>query len=493
MKVTKAILTLVSILSFVSSQNDLEVDHPDSIYQPNPENIDAFLAKHPFVLLLWNRANMHETYVARRTLLDFCEYLIFKRIENVVVADVDIERYPELAERFGIKGYLILKFYHHTREIHFDGKFDFAGLVRWVMKRVNREAVYLDKQDSEFKGEDQCYCLLWQRSFVTEEIATLSHLAHAHHDVVFYFTELPQYLYRPNPDSDWVLEVHRKADNATVTIAGNGTISEHQINKFVRHERHADFHHYNARASNRVFHHKRPSIFLFFKHFRDHRLAEFAKVGKKFKDRIEFYLAHQSTEQTKLLAKFLGVKSSHDGMITLLTFEEGLAVKYRLKKWSNSTDIENFVTGYLKGQLKPYMKSQKAPENNDGLFKKLVASEVDKYIVQNPNNVLVYVHGTTTEMENEKFVMNWLADYFEHAHEFNTTLMEYDSSLNDHFRLNITMHPQFMFFKSGDKDNPERFFGTPEPIELVQWLERIFGKKIRYPGTEKELNLDESL
>ena len=92
------------------------------------------------------------------------------------------------------------------------------------------------------------------------------------------------------------------------------------------------------------------------------------KVGKKFVDEgKKVYFAVSSKDDFSQELSEFGVDSPGDKPI--IAARDATDKKYVMKEEFSMENLEKFVADLLDGNLKPYLKSEAIPENNDGPVK----------------------------------------------------------------------------------------------------------------------------
>ena len=125
----------------------------------------------------------------------------------------------------------------------------------------------------------------------------------------------------------------------------------------------------------------------------------------------------------------------------------------------------------------------------------MVARNVHSLLIDNPNDVLLSVDMTRlakSDSENH-LILKILAERLQHADQFNLTLATYDTRLNENHLIKVNLIPCLVFYKAGMKDKPFIYEGIFDDKRILRWLETVAGKKLRYPGDERQIETDSSL
>jgi len=132
--------------------------------------------------------------------------------------------------------------------------------------------------------------------------------------------------------------------------------------------------------------------------------------------------------------------------------------------------VTDFVSEYLEGKVKPFVKSEPVPESNDGPVTTVVSTTFLELVNDPSKNVLI------------EFYAPWcghckkLAPIFEELGEKfqgeeSVRIAKFDATANDvPIPLEIKGYPTLYLFPAGDKDHPVEYQGPRELENLYEFV-----------------------
>lgn len=203
----------------------------------------------------------------------------------------------------------------------------------------------------------------------------------------------------------------------------------------------------------------------------------------------EILFAHSGVTEgiQEQLGEFIGVTADDLPTLRILAPTEESIKKF---KWEGDVsaltvdDVKQFVADFKADKLSAFLKSEKAPENNDGPVKIVVSSQFNDIVMDTTKDVLV------------KYYAPWcghcqsLAPHWEKLGEHvkdvsDIVIAKYDATLNENEGVNIEGFPTLMFYP---KDNKDGVNAEGRSLNgLKKWLgENSEVYKAAFPGEELE-------
>jgi len=496
MGLTLKISLLLPVLALASEQPTTPPvrQRHDLFYIPNYDNIETFVTSHPFIVFFFYHGNIEEQQNIYNTLKHLSEHFILAHGgTNVVFAEIDLHTDPEAALKLGIKSAPLVRLFNHGVQVPFRGVFNYEVAKRWIHKYADQRAIYIDEEGNTYHHEDAINCVLLRPNITDSDVEVLDQLAKEHHDVIFYYTDLPKFLDKEADVDHFRLVVRRHADGHSQSLRGAGPLSKETVEQFLVRAKLPDSVPFGAFESNRFFHRKVTTCFLFYKDADDPKLVAFKKVGRKFKTKLEFSHVNMTCPIGSRLAHVMGINPERTGIVKVIKFEGEEELKYRLKHWETQEELERFIQRYLKGTVQPYMKSEPVPVLNSGPIRKLVGKSVQRMVFDSPNDVLVYGTYVVNLTPTDLLIVEKVADRLEHAKHINLTIATFDAARNEHHGLKLKDFPVWAVYPRDRKNSPCIAGNMWEPELVLRFIETCLERKIRYPGEETPLNLDDSL
>jgi protein disulfide isomerase family A protein 3 len=145
-------------------------------------------------------------------------------------------------------------------------------------------------------------------------------------------------------------------------------------------------------------------------------------------------------------------------------------MKYVMTETFSMDTFEKFVTDFLDGKLKPYLKSEPVPEDNTGGVKTVVAENFDEIVNDPSRDVLI------------EFYAPWcghcksLAPKYDELGEKlindeTVTIAKMDATANDvPKQYTVKGFPTIYYAPKNSKDNPKKYEGAREVNDFLKWL-----------------------
>ncbi|XP_076846743.1 protein disulfide isomerase family A, member 7 [Brachyhypopomus gauderio] len=188
---------------------------------------------------------------------------------------------------------------------------------------------------------------------------------------------------------------------------------------------------------------------------------------------LRFAVANREEFQDELEEEF-GFGLSDGGELPIITIRSTAGHKYTMQEefTSDGTSLETFLRNYFAGRLKPYIKSEAAPESNDGPVKVVVADTFEEIVNDPEKDVLVEFYapwcGHCKHLEPK---------YTELGEKLsgdpNMVIAKMDGTANDiPPYYDVQGFPTIYFAPAGQKDQPRRYEGGREVNDFVTYLKK---------------------
>jgi protein disulfide-isomerase A1 len=175
-------------------------------------------------------------------------------------------------------------------------------------------------------------------------------------------------------------------------------------------------------------------------------------VARKFKSKIMFLFIDITNENlAKPFLTLFGREESTD--VVVAAFDNKVSSKFLLESDPTQTNLEEFCSGLLDGNVRPYYKSQSIPDNTYASIPVIVGKSFNDEVLNSPKNVLLEVYTPwcinceATSKQVEK-----LAKHFKGLD--NLVFAKIDASANEHPDLEVPDYPTLLLYKVDDKENP---------------------------------------
>ncbi|RXG53145.1 Protein disulfide-isomerase A4 [Armadillidium vulgare] len=172
-------------------------------------------------------------------------------------------------------------------------------------------------------------------------------------------------------------------------------------------------------------------------------------------------------------------------MILVKTFNVGIFgegnLRYRMEPEEDfeSDDLEEFVSKFVKGKLKPHLKSQPVPKRQEGPVRTIVASTFEDEVLKNKKDVLIEFYapwcGHCKKIEP---VYKKVATHYSSKRP-DLLIAKMDATSNDVLPMfDVRGFPTIYLLKASDKSNPIIFDGGDRTLKgFKDFIEKHLSSK----------------
>ena len=132
----------------------------------------------------------------------------------------------------------------------------------------------------------------------------------------------------------------------------------------------------------------RPAMVGFFEDEESSQFQEFKSFAEEIgiSESLNFFVSKVSNGDQEM-AEFVGI--TQDNAVVILKGSQDFKLnRYKLEGNITFENIKDFYSKYILGSLPEFIKSEKIPEKNNDIIKKIVASNFDK-IIRHPTKYIV--------------------------------------------------------------------------------------------------------
>jgi protein disulfide-isomerase A1 len=435
------------------------------------DNFDAELAKHPNILVEFyapwcgHCKKLAPEYSAAAGVL----------AENdppYPLAKVDATENKVIAEKYGIQGFPTLFWFKNGEKMEFTGGRTKDAIVSWVLKKSGPPSTQVDCDALKKKVADSKFVMAYFGAEDTD-LFKEAHVANA--DV----EEKVQFVH--NSDEACAKEFGASSMPASVFIRKfetennvyDGAADKDTMNKWYKPLMVPTLFKFTEDEIEAVFGQQQNTIILFRTEADDG--AAYTKVyeeaSQAHKGKMLFAYSDKSNDIQGKLADFMGVKD--DDLPTLRAIIPDKMVKYTHEKAVGDLTVENigaFLDGIKDGSVKPFLKSEAVPENNDGPVTVIVGSEFEKIVKDPTKDVLVKYYAPWCG-HCKKLAPIW--DELGEAYKDNKDLViaKFDATANEAEGVNIRGYPTLIFYPRDNKEGVNHE-GDRELADFKEWLEK---------------------
>uniref|UniRef100_A0A8C7G8W8 Protein disulfide-isomerase n=1 Tax=Oncorhynchus kisutch TaxID=8019 RepID=A0A8C7G8W8_ONCKI len=199
------------------------------------------------------------------------------------------------------------------------------------------------------------------------------------------------------------------------------------------------------------------------------------KVATQFQSQgLNYAVANRAEFQEELEEEF-GLGPADGGELPLITIRNREGQKYSMQEefTRDGKSLERFLEDYFAGKLKRQVKSEAAPENNDGPVKVVVADNFEE-LVNNPSkDVLLEFYapwcGHCKSLEPKYTELGEQLSANTHI-----VIAKMDATANDvPPTYDVQGFPTIFFVPAGQKDLPRKYEGGREVNDFLNYLKEV--------------------
>ncbi|XP_043486620.1 protein disulfide-isomerase [Polistes fuscatus] len=377
---------------------------------------------------------------------------------TIKLAKVDAIVETELAEKHGVRGYPTLKFYRKGIAIDYNGGRLADDIVNWVLKKTGPAAKDLTSVEKAkaFIDEHEVVIVGFFKDLESKAAKLFLEVANAVDDYSFGISNAEEVLKEYEVEDDAIV-LFKKFDEGKNKFDGELTFEN--IQNFINVNSLPIIVDFNQDTAQKIFGGSIKSHLLAFLskeagHFEKY-VDEIKEPAKEFRGKVLFVTINSDEADHERILEFFGIKRDDAPAIRLIKLDEDME-KYKPENPEiSSKNVLEFVTAFVKGELKRHFLTQDLPEDWD----------------KNPVKVLVGTNFHEVAFDKEKdvlveFYAPWcghckqLAPIYEELgkkYEDNESVViaKMDATVNELEDLKIINYPTIILFKKGSNEGIE--------------------------------------
>lgn len=192
------------------------------------------------------------------------------------------------------------------------------------------------------------------------------------------------------------------------------------------------------------------------------------KVAKEFVGKGVYFAVANKDEMSSETSQFGDIDTTGDAPFVLARGAKDQ--KYKMDAKFSMDTFKTFIQDFLADKIKPYLKSEAEPEDNDGPVKVVTASNFDKIVNDPERDVLIEFYAPWCgHCKNLEPKYAELGEKL--AKEKGVTIAKMDATANDvPPNYEVRGFPTIYFAPKGSKDSPRSYNGGRETDDFIQYL-----------------------
>jgi protein disulfide-isomerase A1 len=466
------LLCILSVLTLA-----VDVKEEDDVAVLNQDNFDEFIRSNKFVLVEYyspgcgHCVQLAPIYAkaAKKLKASGCP---------AKLAKVDATKNSALAERVKVQGYPTLKFFYSGKPINYDGERTETSIVNWVKAKSESVVRLIETAEdlAKFQNEQEVFVLFWgDKEHADYNLFEKAALDGELGEMGFFESKNLEL----RGDSTSLMTIFKKFDEGRADFEGEAVygkmkswIKSHELPTLIE---------YNAKVAPKITGLLNvPSLYLFYdekSEGMEEILVEFRKAAERLKGTA--YCAKVNAGKYKKITERFGVKSLTKPSLRLenqfpTTVRETL--RFTLQGDITADKIVKFVSEAKDKHLKPDLRSEDVPAENDGIMKKVVGTTFKDIVLDTSKDVVLLVDASWCD--SCKTLASELEKTAKKINRAYVVFARMDGVLNEVDGISAKSYPLLQFYPSTKKNSPfEINFARDEP-NLTPWIKAHITKKV---------------
>jgi protein disulfide-isomerase A1 len=399
------------------------------------------------------------------------------------IAKVDATVSPDLASKYGVKGYPTLKYFVDKNPTDYTGGRVEADIVSWILKKSGPVFRLVDANQLKVAIDNSPAVFVLFAESVTAEFEKVAKAV-----------DKLEFLVSVDPETQTSFEakagslvLFKNFDEKKAVYEGNGTAED--IINWLNASKRPSVMPFNDDAIEHIFKNANPALFI----FRSESEADtyntlLNQLSTKLRGVIALTYADLNSEPNKRLADYLGLTANQQPLAFLVDSRNPLK-KYKYEGELTVDAIAEFTGKWKDGQLKPSLKSEPIPSDPfDGSVRVLVGKNFAEVVYDTTKDVFVEFyapwcgHCKSLAPEYER-----VAETFQS--EENVIVAKMDSTGNEVDGISISGFPTLKFYPANNKAGID-YNGDRNEQGITEFIRKNAVAKKAEPEPEAERKVE---
>ena len=400
--------------------------------------------------------------------------------EKYISGKIDYDKSPEIVHHFKIETFPSIVLIRKTVPIDYEGENEPEKIINWLKEKTKKEFSKITNKAEleEFKKKHELSFIYFGKN---EQNINEINLAERRMDDMPMGIVKSEELIKANSESDdkkeFILLYTKKEDRKNYLYD-------------IKYEKIIDFYNlystpkvieFAAQTSPILFAKRIPSLIIFSlkreKHYEESKKI-LTNIWSKVNRKVKLFISDIEEGMSVKLSEYCGIKEEDLPKPYILELIGDNPIKYRTDEKITEENLIKFVENWENKKIKPFMRTEPIPEENDGDVFVVVGQTYKKEVLENDKDVVIY----------------FFAPWCEHCKEFypkyeqlarklkdknpNLLMAKMDATENDIEDFPINKYPTIKFYPGNAKNKEPIHFNNKRTIfDLLKLIkEKAFHK-----------------
>ena len=406
------------------------------------------------------------------------------RKENLMVAKVDATVEKDLASKYKVRGYPTVKFFKKGVPMDYTAGRTEKDVINWMRKKSGppaRQITKVSELEDFQSGNDVCLVYFGKNE---DDLKVFNAVAEKNDDLSFGIVEDAEIAKKFNAKQRSVV-LFKQFDEKRNDLE---TVKEKELLDFIAKYSMKKVGSFDDKTTELVFGKNQPAIVYFGTKGDKWTEAEkiMEKVAEKLGAKLKVVMTEIKTGMGKRIAEYIGLKEQELPSVRIIDTRKDIR-KYIMEGEISEKNIDDFIAKWEKGSLKPHLKTQDEPKENNGDIFVVVGKTFQKEVIDNDKDVFIVFYAPWCG-----HCKQLLPKYEEAAKKLKEknpklVLAKMDATENEVESVHITGFPTIKFYPGNKKDKaPLDFNGARTTEGIINFIKSNAFNKIVVDEEKKD-------
>ena len=383
--------------------------------------------------------------------------------ENFIFAKLDRVKYETIASHYDIVESPSVTLFKKNQRIMYEGKLLIEEIEKWIKEQTKMvfKSITSKRELENFKKSNKVFLAYFG---MDEKVINKLILAERKVDEIPIVTIASEQLIKENvkPEEYETIVIFQKFGHKKIDFRKKITVEN--LVKFINIYMYPRVLECNKEYSHIIYNRREPALIIFStkseRHYNDSlNLFNYMwKQWKKIKQKVRLLVCDIKDPSAAKLVEYCNITEKTIPKVFIAHFNSEVPSRYEMTGGINEENMMRLLFKFWKGELQPFIRSEKVPQDNFGDLFILVGKNYNKEVLENDKDVLIYFISPWCEACKE--FEPKLAKLAKKLKQHNPKLLiaKMDSTKNDVKGYVIHNYPTILFYPGNAKNK--------EPLEF---------------------------